>query len=37
MLNARDIIRDYFAKEKVLGGPGLAPFLTQGWATLWSN
>jgi putative sugar O-methyltransferase len=37
MLNARDIIREYFAKEELLGGPGLTPFLTQGWATLWSN
>jgi putative sugar O-methyltransferase len=37
MLNARGIIRDYFAKEQRLGGPGLAPFLTQGHATLWSN
>ena len=37
MLNARDIVRDYFSKEELLGGPGLTPDLTQGFATIWSN
>jgi SAM-dependent methyltransferase len=34
LLNARDIVRDYFSKEEPLGGP---PYFTQGIATLWSN
>ncbi len=37
MLNARDIVRDYFPNEELLGGPGLKPWLTQGFATIWSN
>ena len=37
LLNARDIVRDYFPKEELLGGPGLTPDLTQGFATIWSN
>jgi hypothetical protein len=37
MLNARDIVREYFTREELLGGPGLEPYLTQGFATLWSN
>ncbi len=37
LLNARDIVRDYFPNEELLGGPGLTPYLTQGFATIWSN
>jgi SAM-dependent methyltransferase len=37
LLNARDIVREYFSKEELLGGPGLTPYLTQGFAAIWSN
>jgi hypothetical protein len=37
LLNARDIVREYFPKQEPLGGPGLTPHLTQGFATIWSN
>jgi len=37
LLNARDIVHAYFSREELLGGPGLTPYLTQGFATIWSN
>jgi len=37
LLNARDIVRDYFPREELLGGPGMKPIITQGFATIWSN
>lgn len=37
LLNARDIVRDYFTNQELLGGPTLTPYLTQGFATMWSN
>jgi hypothetical protein len=37
LLNAQDIVQEYFSGRQMLGGPRTAQHLDQGWANLWTN
>jgi hypothetical protein len=37
LLNAQDIVQEYFSSRQMLGAPRTARHLDQGWANLWTN